>query len=145
MTATRITSTTEYLRYNFTEQERLLMGSDLAETHNKLADIDAEEAVMKAQIKERRTGLEQKVGSLSRELSMGFTMRTVPCTLIYDKPHVGEVEYWRDDTITLVRTRPMTQAERQTELEFDKPIAANPVEESVAAVETFFGVEAKII
>jgi hypothetical protein len=109
---------TKYLRYEFIEGERLGMGKDLAEAHNKLADIDAEEQVIKAQIKERKAGLEQKIKTLSRNIFNGFEMRNVSCTMRWNSPITGKCEYYRDDTGELVDQRDMSSDEMQEELEF---------------------------
>lgn len=92
------------------------MGSELAQAFNRMADIETEEAVLKAQIKERKSQVEQTISKYSRELSNGFTMMTVECRLEWDKPNVNEVSYVRIDTGEVVKTRPFTEAERQADL-----------------------------
>ena len=138
--ALRETETVEYLRRTFTDAERLQMGNRLAEAYNGLATLDEEEASMKAKIKERRSTLEATVGSLSRELGTGWTMENVKCRLDYDTPNPFEVSYVRIDTGEIVKTRPMTDQERQAEIPFDKP-QDQPIEDSQAAIEGFFGTQ----
>src|SRR5579885_3130165 len=132
----RITTTTEWLRHDFTEAERLQMGADLADAHNRLASIEEEESVVKAKFKERKVTIEQKVGTLSRELGIGYTMQNIQCRLEYDKPNPYEVSIIREDTGELVRVRPMTADERQTEIKFDEPVAVNPEQAEEVAVES---------
>lgn len=139
----RVTKETLYLRHEFTKDERLEMGTKLAEAHNRIAEIEDEEKAMKAQIKERASGVELSIGTLSRNLSSGFTMENVDCELVYDLPNVGEVTYKRRDNGEVVKTRAMTAAENQTELEFAKAeteTATAPASESVTNIEDFFGV-----
>ena len=133
-----IQKSTEYLRHNFTDAERMQMGSALADAYNQQASIESEEAVIKAQLKDRKAQVEQKIGQLSRELSAGFTMENVSCKLEYDTPNVGEVTYRREDNGEVAKVRPMTSDERQQEIQFDKPVAVNP-EASVTAIDEFFG------
>ncbi|SRR5579885_540102 len=132
----RITTTTEWLRHDFTEAERLQMGADLADAHNRLASIEEEESVVKAKFKERKVTIEQKVGTLSRELGIGYTMQNIQCRLEYDKPNPYEVSIIREDTGELVRVRPMTADERQTEIKFDEPVAVNPEQAEEVALES---------
>ena len=139
MPSKRATKITEYLRHEFTQPERLEMGSGLADAHNRLASIEEEEAVMKAQIKERKSTIEQTIGTLARNLGNGFEMRNVVCTLEWDKPNVGEVSYRREDNGEFVKVRAMTEAERQMDLPLDTDAqVAQSVDNSEAAADEFF-------
>lgn len=133
----RIEKSTEYVRHVFTEAERLAMGSDLAESYNQLTAIEDEEAVVKAKFKERRTTVEQKVGSLSRDLGTGWTMQNAVCRLEYDKPNVNEVSYVRIDTGEVIKTRPFTQSEMQGTLPLGAEVTS--AEQSNLAITEFFG------
>lgn len=119
------------------------MGDELAAAYNRQEDIDAEEAVVKSQFKERRASVEQAIGQLSRNLANQFEMRNVECTLEYDHPNAFEVSYFRKDTSELVKTRPMTEDEREAHRQKDLPLtedgAEASAEESVANAEEFFG------
>ena len=92
------------------------MGRELAEAHNSLAELDEDEKVLKAQMKEKRAIKEAKVNCLARELASGFTMRPVKCRLVYDDPNPNEVSTYRTDTEELVKTRPFSVTERQADL-----------------------------
>jgi hypothetical protein len=137
----RITKEVLYLRRDFTKDDKLDMGSKLAESYNLMSDIEEEEAVMKSQIKERKSQVEATIGTLSRNLANGYTMLNVDCELLYDTPHVGEVSYKRKDNGQITKTRAMTESENQQEIEFHeaKVVEPAPVEESVVNIETFFG------
>lgn len=140
MASNRPTKETIYVRRNFTQEERLEMGTDLAQAHNRMASISEDEATMKAQIKERRTAVEAAVGSISRKINDGFDMANVACELKWDTPNVGEVSYIGPDG-SVVKTRAMTFAERQEELNFDESTstpAPTSVEESAANIAEFF-------
>jgi hypothetical protein len=137
--AVRITKETLCLRHSFTTKEQLEMGSELAQAHNRLLDIEEEEKVMKKQIAERKASVESKVGSLSRSLGTGFEMRNIDCDLEYDQPNVGEVTYRRRDNGEYVKHRAMTEAERQMDHPLDTPQQVEAsVEKSAEAAEEFF-------
>lgn len=138
MAITRITKETLYVRREFTTEQRLTMGSELAQAHNRMADIEDEEAVMKSQIKERKSGVELTINSLSRNLANGFTMENVLCALTYDVPNVNEVTYTDSDG-AVVKVRPMTVAEQQMELPLEQPIVVVPPEKSADNIAEFFG------
>lgn len=130
--ANRIEKEVLYLRHNFTPEERLKMGDDLAAAYNRQESIDNEEAVFKAQFKERRATIDQAVTSLSRSLANQFEMRNIECRLEWDHPNVNEVQYVRVDTGEIVKTRPFTESERQQDL----PLDQDKSEQNVAE---FFG------
>lgn len=141
----RPTKSTEYIRHTFTSDERLKMGDELAQAHNRMAEIEDEEQVIKSQIKERKAQVEQTVSKLSRELANGFTMQNVECRLDWDSPNPNEVSYVRTDTGEVVKTRPFTEAERQQDLPLDDKgtiaIEAIAPDKSAENVATFFGTE----
>ena len=136
----RLSKETLYIRREFTADERLEMGRELAQSHNRCEAIDDEEKSMKATIKEKKTGVELNINSLSRKLNDGYEMENQVCTLTWDSPNVGEVTY-TDPMGKIVKQRAMTTAERQEELPFEEKTdeqAAVVVEQSQAAVEGFF-------
>jgi hypothetical protein len=107
-----------------------------------MADIAEEEAVMKSQIKERKSQVEATIGTLSRNLANGYTMENISCELLYDTPNVGELSFKRSDNGLIAKTRPMTESENQQEMDFaGKVITFGPVavEDSQANIEAFFG------
>jgi hypothetical protein len=137
----RIEKSTEYIRHTFTPEERLAMGDELAQAHNRMEDITDEEAVIKAQLKEKKSIVESTVSRLSRELANGFTMKNVECRLEWDKPNVNEVSYIRIDTGEVIKTRPFTEAERQQDLPLAGEVVFVPAEESEANIAEHFGVD----
>jgi hypothetical protein len=138
----RLDKETLYLRHDFSDAERLEMGTNLAQAHNRLAQIDEEEQVIKAQIKDKKATVEQTIGSLARNLSTGWEMQNVICSAKWDDPHVGEVTYYDPDG-KAVKTRAMSEQERQLDLPLEEPATEAAVEASVAksaeAVDDFFG------
>jgi hypothetical protein len=141
MPTTRPTECVESLRVNFDDEEKRTRGLALAEAFNALGELDDEESVIKAQMKEKRAGAEAKVSILARELAAGFTVQMVKCRLAYDDPNPNEVSYYRVDTDELVKTRPFTREERQADLPLaDGTIAVEAVsaEESQKNMTEFF-------
>ena len=143
--AKRIEREVLYLRHDFTTEERLEMGTNLAEAHNRLASIEEEETVMKAQVKDKKAGVTQTIGTLARNLGTGYEMRNTPCTLQWDAPNVGEVTYLDPDGRT-VKTRAMTESERQLELPLEEKTDAQAelnLTDSQATADEFLGDQEK--
>lgn len=138
----RTTKEVKYLRYDFDNAEKMAMGNSLATNYNRLADLKAEEAVFKAQMKDKLAGIELSIQGLSRALYTGYEMRNIDCAVRWDAPNVNEVEYIRMDTGEVAITRPMTEQERQQELEFTNAVETATdaaVSASVTNIESFFG------
>jgi hypothetical protein len=127
----RVKKVTEYLRHNFSDAELLIMGSEQAQAHSELGEIELEFDSVKASFKNRTAAVEAKIGSLSRNINNRFEMRNIECALEYDVPNVGEVTYRRTDTGEAAKVRPMTEKERQMDL---------PLETSQNNVLEFFAV-----
>ena len=144
----RIMMETVALRYEFSDRELADMGKQIGGIYQEKQSLDEEESAMKAQIKERKSALELKIGSLSRTLNTGFEIRQIECSLGWDQPSVGEISYFRKDTGELVKVRAQTVAERQLDLplegnggpqllEFPQQVEKS-VEKSAAAISEFF-------
>lgn len=140
--ATRITKEVLFLKRPFTTDELLQMGNDLALSRIRLEEIEAEEKVMKAQIKERTSGVEQTIGTLSRKVIDKYEMVNVDCTPLWDTPNVGEVSLKRSDTGEIAKIRVMSQIERQMDLPLPGEVVVVPPEESAANIEGFFNPQA---
>jgi hypothetical protein len=134
MPETRPTEATETLRCNFTDAEKIKLGSDLAEALNNLEALDDEESTIKTAMKSKRSLHEATVGTLARQLSAGFTMRPIKCRLVYDDPNPNEVSTYRLDTEELVKTRPFSEKERQADL----PLETATAEQSESNIVEFF-------
>lgn len=145
----RATKETLYLKHDYTNEERLEMGSLLARAYNTLAAIEDEQKRIKSQIGDRIAAAQQTIGTVSRNLNAGHEFQNIPCTLKFDDPHPFSVSYYRDDTGELVKSRAMTEQERQQELPLKPEQEASPavVDASVAASEQavgeFFGKDEK--
>lgn len=139
----RPAKSTEYLRHTFSSEERLKMGDELAQCYNHLAEIDADEKVMKSKFSDRRATAQQSIRSLSQDLATGYTMANISCTLRWGSPNANEVEYVREDTNEVIRTRAMTPEELQEDLPFNEQIktdaeAQASAEKSADNISEFF-------
>lgn len=101
------------------------MGEELAQCYNHLAEIDADEKVMKSKFSDRRATAQQSIRSLSQDLATGYTMANISCTLRWGSPNANEVEYIREDTNEVIRTRAMTPGELQDDLPFNEQVKSD--------------------
>lgn len=116
------------------------MGEELAQCYNHLAEIDADEKVMKSKFSDRRATAQQSIRSLSQDLATGYTMANVSCLLRWGSPNANEVEYVREDTNEVIRTRAMTPEELQEDLPFNEQVA-NENEAQASALRSAANIE----
>ncbi len=116
MTTPRLLKEILWLKSEYTTDQLLQMGNELALARLRMEDIKAEEEVAKAQTKEKKAQVELTIGTLSRKVVDKYEMVNISCTPIWDSPNVGEVTLVRSDTGEVARIRPMTETERQMDL-----------------------------
>lgn len=133
----RIKKEVLFLKREYTTNELLQMGNELALARLRMEDIKAEEEVAKATTKEKKAQVELTIGALSRKVVDKYEMVNTDCTPLWDSPNVGEVTLVRTDTGEIARIRPMTEQERQMDL----PLGGDSISsliDSAKNVEDFF-------
>ncbi len=84
-----------------------------------LTEKDELEAQLKAVNKTMKANIEAKTAEIvavSAKVQRRREIRDVPCEVLYDEPKPGEKTIRRKDTLEVLRTEVMTQAENQKEL-----------------------------
>lgn len=109
---------TELLRCDFAPDEWAESARQLATATRLRAELEQEKKEIDSQYKAK---IEEQIGRASKLaalLGAGYEMRNVPCEINVDKPEPGQATIVRRDTGEIVRTRPMTDMERQAVLDF---------------------------
>jgi hypothetical protein len=109
---------TELLRCDFTPDEWTENARQLATATRLRSELEQEKKEIDSQYKAK---IEEQIGRASKLaalLGAGYEMRNVPCEILLDKPELGQATIVRRDTGEIVRTRPMTEMERQAVLDF---------------------------
>ena len=114
--ATVIETSERLLKHALTDAERLVVGQELADGYQTLAEAEAELAAIKADYKGRIDGANALVGRKSSLLRSGYEMRQTPVEVMKDYA-AGTVTVTRLDTMTIVDVRNMTGDERQMGLD----------------------------
>ena len=117
---------TELLRCDFAPDEWAESARQLATATRLRSELEQEKKEIDSQYKAK---IEEQIGRASKLaalLGAGYEMRNVPCEVILDKPEPGQATVVRTDTGEIVRTRPMTEMERQAVLDF---MVNHPAEE----------------
>lgn len=113
------TTVGEFLRYDFTEDEVKEKAKTLALAVQRQTQAQEEQKAAQSQFKERIESCTSQIGKLSREINMGWEMRTIPCFVLFHNPKQGMKQIVRTDTGELVREIAMTTSEMQEKL-FDE-------------------------
>ena len=103
----------------FTEEEILSFKSALAFHTAEFLRIEKdkkeETKILNLNIKDCK----ESIADLSEKIESGFEEKTVPCRVKFD--HTRDMVFIiRTDTDEVVEERPMTEEERQTELQFEE-------------------------
>ena len=109
----------ELLPCTLTEDERLSRGAEIASCWARIEAIDAERKAKMLEWRELLKGEKQKIELFSKELCSNTAIKRQKCALkVLKGGHMASVI--RLDTGEVLRTRPLTLQERQTQLPFEK-------------------------
>lgn len=111
---------TEYVKYEFGDEEQRENAQKLARKNRNLAEHALKKKQLAADLKLEEEGLNSDIATLSRHVTDGYDFRMVDCRIVYNVPIVGKKDIIRMDTGELVRTDSMTEEERQEELQLTK-------------------------
>jgi hypothetical protein len=100
-----------------TREERENYSTDLANKIGEQGHLEAEFDNVKKSWKQKLETVELDIGSLSSKVRENRELRTVKCRRLFDYD-TGMVSETRTDTGEVFEERPMTDAERQEELDF---------------------------
>ena len=106
----------EFLRYDFTEDELREKSKNLALAVQNKTQAQEEQKAAASQFKELIENADAKIGKLSRDINMGWEMRTVDCAVLFHTPVQGTKRIMRLDTNKIVRDQAMLAAEMQENL-----------------------------
>lgn len=110
---------TRLLRCKLTKEELLEYGGELAQSRQDIVTEEALQASMKQQLKSRLAAFEATSSELSTKVARGEELRDVKVEPRLDFK-VGEYYEVRTDTGEEISQRPITEEERQENLEFNK-------------------------
>lgn len=107
---------TEFLRYEFSEEEIRERSKKLALSVQSQTQAQEEQKAAVSQFKERIESCVSQIGRLSREINSGWEMRTIECAVQFHSPNVGMKTIVRLDTGEIVNVTSMHPSELQENL-----------------------------
>ena len=104
-----------YVRYDFTDQEKLELSEKIARAVSDIAQAGVAEKTFKTQIKSRKQQAEAIISDCASKLNEGYEMKNIDCRIVKDY-EAGLISYESVETGEVVEEREMTPQERQMEL-----------------------------
>ena len=104
------------VRCTLTTDDKLKIGSELAQSSAKLESLEEELKEIKDEYKSKTSAEEAIVGRCQRALNSGWQMRSVECYWVMDEPKQNQKSIVRTDTGEIVDTEAMSANDRQQSL-----------------------------
>ena len=117
----RRAKTTEFLRYDFSQDEMTRLSRDLALAVRKREQAQNALKAAQAQFKQQIEAETANIALFANFVSMGYEMRNIDCMVNFHQPEPGRKQIWRMDTGELVREEKMRRDEMQEQL-FDEAL-----------------------
>ena len=114
-------TTTEYLRYTFSEQELLEIARRSAQAQSQRLELLNCKAELMKDMAGRIAAQDSLLQKYAELLNQGYENRPIDCGVFYDQPEVGRCELVRLDTGEVISERRMDPDGRQRALDFKAP------------------------
>ena len=118
---------TEFLRYDFNQDEMSRLSRDLALSIRKRDQAQNALKAAQAQFKQQIEAETATTNLLANQVAMGYEMRNIDCVVYFHTPEAGRKQIVRTDTGELVREEKMRRDEMQDQLFDEEPKDQNAV------------------
>ena len=115
---------TRQCRYNFTSDERLEKGRNLADVYQELDTTNGDLERIKKDFKSRIEAHEARIATLAEQVRSGYELRETVCFWEYNQPTEGKKQLRRSDTMEIIETSDMTEADKQLIIDIVETAAA---------------------
>lgn len=114
----RVEKISEYLKYEFTFDEKSENAQVLARKTRSLAEFGLKKKQLSADLKKEEETLNAEIATSARHVTDGYDFRMIECSVKYDDPRDGAKTVYRVDNGEAVRTDRMEDHEKQRDLSF---------------------------
>lgn len=105
--------TSEYVKYTFTQQERVDLTLEHVRAYNDLKAADEQLVSLKQDFKNRMTKLQLEMSECGQKVTAGYEMRSIPCLVLKSRPGPDLLMIVRLDNGRVYKTRKMNADEKQ--------------------------------
>jgi len=127
----KVKETTEWLRYDFSNDELLDKARELGRAGQEISCLESQLDSVKKDLNAKIAALEATRGMLGNHVTSGYEMRNLKCEIRYNDPEDKTKTVVRVDTGEVIRTAKMESHELQEEIDFEKA-AEKPGAETTA-------------
>jgi hypothetical protein len=127
----RTVTTTEFLRYQFDEDEKKCLAQGMAQSVIKARDLEEEKKTITSQFASQINEANATANSAAQKLESGFEMRTIDCEELWNHK-TKTITIIRLDTGEEVRERTMTNRECQEDMWEEEKAEEKSSEEATA-------------
>ena|ERR1700722_1781106 len=106
----------EHVQRNFTDSEVLEFGKQAAQLHEQVRQLLDEKKTANDHFKDEITSRETEISGLSTKITLGYEIIPTPCDIVLNQPTKGMKQYVCQKTMEIIKTIPMTEADRQSGL-----------------------------
>lgn len=109
-------TTTEWLKYEFTEAEQKELAKKLAYATRELMETEEAKKAVTSNFKSKIEAAKEQISKLSNNINNGYEYRNIDCEVVLNSPEPGTKSIVRKDTGEIVKTLEMDQEEKQEKL-----------------------------
>jgi hypothetical protein len=133
-----VTKLTEYLKYEFSDEEITAAAKDLARATQQRTSLEQRKKEVDSALKADIEAQNSIVARLSTYITTGYEYRDIEVRIELDVPETGKKTMYRCDTGEEVKVQPMTDMDRQMRLELEEAAKKEDLkaEESKAPIVT---------
>lgn len=109
-------TTTEFVKYYLTEDEKRELAADLAQKTVEMQLAEDDKKAIASDFKSQIDGLSAKINGAANKLTTGYEMRSVKCEIVPD----WTKKVWQSieiDSGNIVKERPMTSDDLQIKID----------------------------
>jgi hypothetical protein len=115
-----IKTTTEYLKYTFSDDELKEKAAQLAMECKEEREIEDEKKQAMSLFKSKLDSHAANIAKLASYINNGYEYRYIECEIMFDFPLAGRKTFFRKDTGKIAKEEDMTETEMQCELPLEE-------------------------
>jgi len=102
----------EHVQRQFSDAEILEMGKLAAQMHEQIRSLEEQKKQAADHFKDEINQCETAISDLSTKITRGYEITPTPCDVVFDQPTKGMKQYICQRTLAVIKTVPMTEADR---------------------------------
>lgn len=102
----------EHVQRAFSDTELLEFGRQAAQFHERIRQLEGEKKLANDHFKDEITQAETAISEMATRITRGYEITETPCDVVMNQPTKGMKQYVCRKSLSIVKTVPMTEADR---------------------------------